>query len=204
MTVLNPLPTPQSLILRVTKPTSKTPSERNRLQAADFAPNGDAMQMLSTHSAAASHKPSMFVTRAPALCGAGALSSTFSYHGHTGPPELALRSPCGALSSPRLARLTENHSCQAALAQLLHPRGTRRSRDDGALNAWQTSPGSLRPTRLLRPSWAEARIKITRMTLTIKLDRKWSSFQLANSAPPLSVTGSAIAPSARMSSSACL
>ena len=46
--------------------------------------------------------------------------------------------------------------------------------------------------------WAEARIKITRMTLTIKLDRNWSSFQLANSAPPLSVTGSAIAPSARM------
>ena len=36
------------------------------------------------------------------------------------------------------------------------------------------------------------------MTLTIKLDRNWSSFQLANSAPPLSVTGSAIAPSARM------
>ena len=47
--------------------------------------------------------------------------------------------------------------------------------------------------------WAEARIKIARMTLTIKLDRNWSSFQLANSAPPLSVTGSAIAPSARMS-----
>ena len=46
--------------------------------------------------------------------------------------------------------------------------------------------------------WAEARIKITRMTLTIKLDRNWSSFQLANSAPPLSVTDSAIAPSARM------
>ena len=36
------------------------------------------------------------------------------------------------------------------------------------------------------------------MTLTVKLDRNWSSFQLANSAPPLSVTGSAIAPSARM------
>ena len=36
------------------------------------------------------------------------------------------------------------------------------------------------------------------MTLTIKLDRNWSSFQLANSAPPLSVTDSAIAPSARM------
>ena len=46
--------------------------------------------------------------------------------------------------------------------------------------------------------WAEAHIKIARMTLTIKLDRNWSSFQLANSAPPLSVTDSAIAPSARM------
>ena len=46
--------------------------------------------------------------------------------------------------------------------------------------------------------WAEARIKIARMTLTVKLDRNWSSFQLASSAPPLSVTGSAIAPSARM------
>ena len=46
--------------------------------------------------------------------------------------------------------------------------------------------------------WAEAHIKITRMTLTIKLDRNWSSFQIANSTPPLSVTGSAIAPSARI------
>ena len=36
------------------------------------------------------------------------------------------------------------------------------------------------------------------MTLTIKLDRNWSSFQQANSAPPLSVTDSAIAPSARI------
>ena len=36
--------------------------------------------------------------------------------------------------------------------------------------------------------------------LTIKLDGNWSSFQLANSAPPLSVTDSAIAPSARMQS----
>ena len=40
--------------------------------------------------------------------------------------------------------------------------------------------------------------KIARMTLTVKLDWNWSSFQLANSAPPLSVTDSAIAPSARM------
>ena len=47
-------------------------------------------------------------------------------------------------------------------------------------------------------SWAEAPVKIARMTLTIKLDGNWSSFQLANSAPPLSVTDSAIAPSARM------
>jgi len=34
--------------------------------------------------------------------------------------------------------------------------------------------------------------------LTIKLDGNWSSFQLANSAPPLSVTDSALAPSARI------
>ena len=47
-------------------------------------------------------------------------------------------------------------------------------------------------------SWAEARVKIARMTLTVKLDWNWNSFQLANSAPPLSVTDSAIAPSARM------
>ena len=46
--------------------------------------------------------------------------------------------------------------------------------------------------------WAEARVKIARMTLTIKLDGNWSSFQLANCAPPLGVTDSAIAPSARM------
>ena len=66
---------------------------------------------------------------------------------------------------------------------------------------------SLRATRVVcnvaegcRPKacWAEAHEKIARMTLTIKLDRNWSSFQLANSAPPLSVTDSAIAPSARM------
>ena len=47
-------------------------------------------------------------------------------------------------------------------------------------------------------SRAEAPIKIARMTLTIKLDRNWSSFQLANNTPPLSVTGSVIAPSARI------
>ena len=51
---------------------------------------------------------------------------------------------------------------------------------------------------LTRLSWAEAHVKIARMTLTIKLDGNWSSFQLANSTPPLSVTGSAVAPSARM------
>ena len=47
-------------------------------------------------------------------------------------------------------------------------------------------------------SWAEAPIKIARMILTIKLDGNWTSFQLANSAPPLSVTASAIALSAKL------
>ena len=51
------------------------------------------------------------------------------------------------------------------------------------------------------PRWAEAHIKIGRMTLTIKLHRNWSSFRLANRAPPLSVTDSSIAPSARMRTS---
>ena len=46
--------------------------------------------------------------------------------------------------------------------------------------------------------WAEAPVKIARMTLTIKLDGNWSSFQLANNTPPLSVTGTVIAPSARI------
>ena len=41
------------------------------------------------------------------------------------------------------------------------------------------------------------------MTLTIKLGGNWNSFQLANSAPPLSVTDSAIAPSARMNWATC-
>ena len=50
----------------------------------------------------------------------------------------------------------------------------------------------------IRNRWAEAPIKIARMTLTIKLNGNWNSFQLANSTPPLSVTDSAIAPSARM------
>ena len=46
--------------------------------------------------------------------------------------------------------------------------------------------------------WAEAHLQIARMTLTIRLDRTWNSFQVASSAPPLSVTDRAIAPSARM------
>ena len=46
--------------------------------------------------------------------------------------------------------------------------------------------------------WAEVPVKTARTTLTIKLDRNWISFQLAHSAPPLSVTDSAIAPPARM------
>ena len=55
---------------------------------------------------------------------------------------------------------------------------------------------------LLQRCWAEAPVKIARMTLTAKLDGNWSSFQLANNTPPLSVTGSVIAPSARFLSMA--
>ena len=55
---------------------------------------------------------------------------------------------------------------------------------------------------LLQRCWAEAPVKIARMTLTAKLDGNWSSFQLANNTPPLSVTGSVIAPSARIFSKA--
>jgi len=46
--------------------------------------------------------------------------------------------------------------------------------------------------------WTDAHIQIARMTSTIKLDKHWVRFQLAHSAPPLSVTESAIAPSARI------
>ena len=46
--------------------------------------------------------------------------------------------------------------------------------------------------------WAEGNMQVARMTLTIKPDRNWNSFKLASSALPLSVTDSAIAPSARM------
>ena len=56
-------------------------------------------------------------------------------------------------------------------------------------------------SQVLLHCWAEAHIKIARMTLTIKLDGNWNSFQLANSAPPLSVTDSAIASSARIAAS---
>ena len=46
--------------------------------------------------------------------------------------------------------------------------------------------------------WAEALVKSARMTLTS--DGKWTSFHLANNTTPLSVTGSVIAPPARMKS----
>ena len=45
--------------------------------------------------------------------------------------------------------------------------------------------------------WAEPPTN-ARLASAIKLDGNWNSFQLANSAPPLSATDSAIAPSARM------
>ena len=46
--------------------------------------------------------------------------------------------------------------------------------------------------------WAGAHITFARRTLTIQLDRNWNSFQASSSAPPLSVTDSAVAPSAGM------
>ena len=65
--------------------------------------------------------------------------------------------------------------------------------------AWKLIKYTTRaPKALKQTCWAEALLKIARMTLTIKLDGNWSSFQLANSAPPLSVTDSALAPSARI------
>ena len=59
-------------------------------------------------------------------------------------------------------------------------------------------PLLLQAARCCNTCWAEAPVKIARMTLTAKLDGNWSSFQLANNTPPLSVTGSVIAPSARI------
>ena len=69
---------------------------------------------------------------------------------------------------------------------------------EGAVVARKTAATARIRLTCVHADWAEARVKIARVTLTIKLDRNWSSFQLANSAPPLSVTDSAIAPSARM------
>ena len=73
---------------------------------------------------------------------------------------------------------------------------------------WSSRNTSMKLSRILahtldhqateKQNWAEAHIKIARMTLTAKLDGNWNSFQLANNTPPLSVTGSVIAPSARM------
>ena len=62
----------------------------------------------------------------------------------------------------------------------------------------QSDIGLITAQQIPEDCWPEGRIKIARMTLTIKLDGNWTSFQLANSAPPLSVTDSAIAPSARI------
>ena len=51
---------------------------------------------------------------------------------------------------------------------------------------------------MTRREWADARIKIARMTLTIRLDGNWKSFQPAISASPINVTDNALAPSARL------
>ena len=75
----------------------------------------------------------------------------------------------------------------------MHVSEPRLWRVDGSLDCGPCKVVPCFPSR-----WPKGHIKIARMTLTIKLDRNWNSFQLANSAPPLSVTDSAIAPSARM------
>ena len=51
--------------------------------------------------------------------------------------------------------------------------------------------------------WARAHLKIASLTLMANLDRNWSSFQLAKSTFPLSVTDNANAPSARMPITTC-
>ena len=89
---------------------------------------------------------------------------------------------------------------QGAATRQGSSRGSRRRRGSsrrGRRAAFVSASQQPRSRRLIG-CWAEAHIKIARMTLTIKLDRNWSSFQLANSAPPLSVTDSATAPSARI------
>ena len=100
--------------------------------------------------------------------------------------------PCIAtLCSASRSRATSHCSRRAPPG----PTHLRRQRHAGAhASACHTR------TRHSHPCWAEALLKIARMTLTIKRDGNWSSFQLANSALPLSVTSSAIAPSARMES----
>jgi hypothetical protein len=75
------------------------------------------------------------------------------------------------------------------------PRFTSRCSLQVAATDTMTDLGIL---KLLHFDWAGAPIQIARMTLTIKLDRNWSSFQIANNTPPLSVTSSVIAPSARI------
>ena len=58
--------------------------------------------------------------------------------------------------------------------------------------------GTLQALNTTAYCWAEARIKIARIILTIRLDWNWSSFQLANIALPQNVIRCDIAPSARM------
>ena len=133
----------------------------------------------------------------------------------------AFRYPLPSSHKQRARKLRErDHGSPHLDALILGTRATKRTRqhtheacqqcrhwEDGWVNDARRAdvhhPDSSRnrpaPSSTIYLRWAEARVKIARMTLTIKLDRNWSSFQLANSAPPLSVTDSAIAPSARMS-----
>ena len=97
----------------------------------------------------------------------------------------------GSASATAKSDVDEHVAGQASCEDMGHDRRMCiiTTSDSHGGTMWLEQPGS---------SWAEARVKIARVTLTIKLDGNWSSFQLANSAPPLSVTDSAIAPSARM------
>jgi hypothetical protein len=100
-------------------------------------------------------------------------------------------------ATPRLLRAAVAHKVQVHSAELMAFATTLLWVYPVQRQPAQTFRSHCR-RQLCQLCWAEAPIKIARMTLTIKLDRNWSSFQLANSAPPLSVTDSAIAPSARM------
>jgi len=132
--------------------------------------------------------------------------TTSTIYGFTPFANKSRRQPCRTTLSPILAPDREDHDPGHPLNQMSHKNAA-----SSVVARTPAVQGSMLPpcarqgtrqtqTPKCRKHWAEAHEKIARMTLTIKLDRNWSSFQLANRAPPLSVTDSSIAPSARMGS----